>query len=63
MWSGQTFRKSFKKIGDNLRWVLKKVGKVRIRLNKIGLKFSPGKLLVICEKLSHFSPTFFPPIR
>ena len=44
-----------KKSGKVLRWVLKKVGKIRV-----GLKFSRGKILVTCEKLSHFSPTFFP---
>ena len=49
-----------KKSGKVLRWVLKKVGKIRVGLNKIGLKFSRGKILVTCEKLSHFSPTFFP---
>ena len=27
-------------------------------LNKIGLKFSRGKNIVTCDKLSHFSPIF-----
>ena len=40
--------------------LLREVGKVRVGLNKIGLKFSRGKTLVTWEKLSHFSPTFFP---
>ena len=40
---GQIVRKSFKKSRKVLRWALKKVGKVRLRLNKIGLKFSRGK--------------------
>ena len=42
-----------------LRRVLKKVEKVRVGLNKIELKFSREKMLVTCEKLSHFCPTFF----
>ena len=42
-----------------LRRVLKKVGKVRVRLNETELKFSREKMLVACEKLSHFCPTFF----
>ena len=50
--------KVFKKSGKFLRQVLKKVGKVQVRLNKIGLQFSWGKMLVTCQKLSHFSPTF-----
>ena len=37
-----------KKSGKVLRWVLKKVGKIRVGLNKIGLKFSRGKILVTC---------------
>ena len=49
-----------KKSGKTLRPVLKKVGNARVGLNKIGLKFSQGKTLVTCEKLSHFSTTFFP---
>ena len=47
---GQIVRKSFKKSRKVLRRVLKKIRKVRLRLNKIGLKFSRGKKLVTCEK-------------
>ena len=50
-----------KLIGRVFCRVLKNVGKVR--LNKIGLKFSRGKMLVTCEKLILFSLTFFPPIK
>ena len=32
------------KFGEILRWVLKRIGKVRIGLNKIKLKFSRGKM-------------------
>ena len=52
-----------KKSGEILRRVLKKVGKVRVGLNKIELKFSRGKMLITSEKLSHLSPTFFTLIR
>ena len=44
-----------------LRRLLKKIGKFRVGLNKIRLKFSREKVVVICEKLIHFSPTFFFP--
>ena len=59
MCSGQTGRTSFKKSGKVFRRVLKKVGKVRVGLVKIGLIFSWGKTLVTCEKFSLFSPMFF----
>ena len=47
-------------MGIVLRRVLKNVGKVRVGLNKIGLKFREGKTLVISEKASLFVPTFPP---
>ena len=48
----------FKKSGKVLCRVFKKVAKVRVELNKFGLKFSWGEMLVTCGKLSHFLLTF-----
>ena len=50
----------FRKLGKFICQVLQNVGKLPVGLNKIGLKFSQEKTLVTCEKLSHFSPAFFP---
>ena len=43
-----------------LEKVLRRVNLVKVKLIKIGLKFIRGQMLVTSEKLSHFSPTFFP---
>ena len=41
----------------------KKSGKNTSRVKKNRGKIKSGKKLVTCEKFSHFSPGFFPPIR
>ena len=46
----------------------KKIGINSCQVKKIGEKYlsgkrESGKNLVTCKKFSHFSPTFFPPIR
>ena len=52
-----------KKIRINSLSGEKKSGKNTCRENESLGKISSGKNLVICKKLSHFSPTFFSPIR
>ena len=56
---GRVLRKS----GKVLRWVLKKVEKIRVGLNKNGLKSSRGKILVAFLKPSFSDKVFKSSVR